>query len=69
MHAPGLSRTSPNRALIRRPWMPPEPSYLVGGYGALENAIDNLDNLDNLESALIRRPWMPPAFLSGGGVR
>ena len=26
--------------------MPPEPSYLVGGYGALENAIDNLDNLE-----------------------
>ena len=25
--------------------MPPEPSYLVGGYGALENTIDNLDNL------------------------
>jgi len=45
MHAPGLSRSSPNRALIRRPWMPPEPSYLVGGYGEIENEIDNLDNL------------------------
>ena len=45
MHAPGLSQSSPNRALIRRPWMPPEPSYLVGGYGEIENEIDNLDNL------------------------
>ena len=26
--------------------MPPEPSYLVGGYCAIENEIDNLDNLD-----------------------
>ena len=23
--------------------MPPEPSYLVGGYGEIENEIDNLD--------------------------
>ena len=26
--------------------MPPEPSYLVGRYGEIENDIDNLDNLD-----------------------
>ena len=26
--------------------MPPEPSYLVGGYGEIENEIDNLDNLE-----------------------
>ena len=25
--------------------MPPEPSYLVGGYGEIENEIVNLDNL------------------------
>ena len=28
--------------------MPPEPSYLVGGYGEIEIEIDNLDNLINL---------------------
>jgi hypothetical protein len=25
--------------------VPPEPSYLVGGYGEIENESDNLDNL------------------------
>jgi hypothetical protein len=25
--------------------VPPEPSYLVWGYGEIENEIDNLDNL------------------------
>ena len=53
----GVSRSSPNRALIRRPWMPPEPSYLVGGFGALENKIDNLDNLETLRFVL-HRSWV-----------
>jgi hypothetical protein len=27
--------------------VPPESTFLVGGYGEIENEIDNLDNLDN----------------------
>ena len=49
MHALGLSRSSPKGDVLPRLLRPhggfPESPYLAGGYGEIENEIDNLDNL------------------------
>ena len=50
MHAPGVSRSSPNRAVIRRLWC--LQTFLSGGgYGEIDNEIDNLDNLESFPKA------------------
>ena len=44
MHALGLSRSSPKGDVLPRLLRTHSP-YLAGGYGEIENEIDNLDNL------------------------
>ena len=48
--------------------MPPEPSYLVGRYGEIENEIDNLDNLDEIIVNTLQTQTPVKHFTSPGGV-
>ena len=52
MRAAGLSRSSPNGAVLPGLLRPqsgfPESPYLVGRYGEIKNAIDNLDDQETL---------------------
>ena len=43
--------------------MSPEPSFLVGRYGEIDSAIDNLDNL----SQQVQLPPLPPALSASLG--
>jgi hypothetical protein len=65
MHAPGVPRSSPNRAVIRRPWCLQSLLIWWGGTAKSRNEIDNLDNLETLINPLIclELGWLPSSLI------